>query len=157
MTYLPRAVDLQLDQLLPHVSAIALEGAKGVGKTETAGRRARTVLRLDRAQDASIVAADPSLASLSKPLLLDEWQREPESWDYVRRAVDDGADPGSFLLTGSATPVTGTDTHSGAGRILALRMRPLALFERAGWRATVSMRELFHGCLLYTSPSPRDS
>lgn len=145
MTYLPRAVDQQLDSLMPFVGAIAIEGAKGVGKTETAGRRASTVLRLDREQDASIVGADPSLASLRKPLLLDEWQRQPQSWDYVRRAVDDGAAPGSFLLTGSATPVMGADTHSGAGRIIALRMRPLALFERAGWEPSVSMAALFRG------------
>ena len=38
---------MQLDQLLPYVSAIAIEGPKGVGKTETAARRAKTVLRLD--------------------------------------------------------------------------------------------------------------
>lgn len=78
-------------------------------------------------------------------ILIDEWQRRPESWDYVRRAVDGGAAPGRFLLTGSATPAAGTDTHSGAGRILSLRMRPLALFERAGAEPSIRMRDLFAG------------
>lgn len=36
MTYLPRALDLQLDELLPYVGAIAIDGPKGVGKTNTA-------------------------------------------------------------------------------------------------------------------------
>ena len=46
MAYLTRAVDAQLDQLLPHAVAIAVEGPKGVGKTETARRRATNVLQL---------------------------------------------------------------------------------------------------------------
>ena len=64
-------------------------------------------------------------------MLIDEWQRLPQMWDLVRRAVDDGAPPGSFLLTGSALPDP-PPTHSGAGRIVSLRMRPLALSERLG-------------------------
>lgn len=133
MSYLRRAVDNQLDQLLPYAAAIAVEGPKGVGKTETARRRASTVMRLDTQEGAGVLAADPTF-SAERPgtILIDEWQRHPESWDYVRRAVDERAEPGRFLLTGSATPVAGTDTHSGAGRILSLRMRPMALFERAG-------------------------
>ncbi|OFT84014.1 ATP-binding protein [Corynebacterium sp. HMSC29G08] len=145
MGYLPRVVDMQLDQLLPYVSAIAIEGPKGVGKTETAARRAKTVLRLDESADAAALASDPSFSSFPKPLLIDEWQVEPQSWNRVRRAVDDGAEASSFLLTGSATPVAGTDTHSGAARIISLRMRPLALFERPGWQANISLRDLFQG------------
>ena len=107
MTYLARAVDNQLDQLLPHAAAIAVEGPKGVGKTETARRRASTVLQLDTAEGAGVLAADPTF-SAERPgtILIDEWQRHPESWDYVRRAVDEGAEPGRFLLTGSATTPT---------------------------------------------------
>lgn len=146
MTYLPRAVDAQLDQLISHAAAIALEGPKAVGKTETARRRASTVMRLDTQEGAGVLAADPTFsAEAPGTILIDEWQRHPESWDYVRRAVDEGAEPGRFLLTGSATPVAGTDTHSGAGRILSLRMRPLALFERAGAEPSISMSSLFHG------------
>ena len=136
---------MQLDQLLPYVSAIAIEGPKGVGKTETAARRAKTVLRLDESADAAALASDPSFRSFPKPLLIDEWQVDPQSWNRVRRAVDDGAEASSFLLTGSATPVAGTDTHSGAARIISLRMRPLALFERPGWQANISLRDLFQG------------
>jgi hypothetical protein len=38
------------------------------------------------------------------PILIEEWQRFPETFDRVRRAVDAGAAASSFLLTGSATP-----------------------------------------------------
>jgi predicted AAA+ superfamily ATPase len=78
-------------------------------------------------------------------LLIDEWQRAPEIWDSVRRLVDDGIRPGRFLLTGSATPRSGTDTHSGAGRIQALRMRPMALHERGVAQSTVSLSALLEG------------
>ncbi len=64
-------------------------------------------------------------------------------WDLVRRAVDDGAPPGSFLLTGSALPDP-PPTHSGAGRIVTVRMRPLTLSERLG-STSVSVSELLSG------------
>jgi len=70
-------------------------------------------------------------------------QRLPQVWDLVRRAVDDGARPGSFLLTGSAVPDP-PPTHSGAGRIVSVRMRPFTLSERLG-SATVSLAELLSG------------
>ncbi|MCU0479027.1 MAG: AAA family ATPase, partial [Chloroflexi bacterium] len=43
--YLRRVVDAELDELLPGLPAIAIEGAKGVGKTATAERRAATIHR----------------------------------------------------------------------------------------------------------------
>ncbi|GHD13144.1 ATP-binding protein [Zhihengliuella salsuginis] len=75
-------------------------------------------------------------------LLIDEWQHLPEAWDSVRRQVDDGAVPGRFLLTGSATPAPGRGTHSGAGRIMSVRMRPMGLYERVLHTTTVSLRAL---------------
>ena len=67
-------------------------------------------------------------------------------WDVVRRAVDDGASPGSFLLTGNAAPTQDRPVHSGAGRIVSLRMRPLTLTERPGMPApTVSLQDLLNG------------
>ena len=100
-----RIVDRELDELLPTLPAISLEGAKAVGKTVTAMRRAATAYRLDDAGERSVIEADRSrLVTGETPVLIDEWQRLPESFDRVRRAVDDGAGPASFLLTGSATP-----------------------------------------------------
>jgi predicted AAA+ superfamily ATPase len=75
---------------------------------------------------------------------VDEWQRLPAVWDVVRRAVDADRSPGRFLLTGSATP-DGPPTHSGAGRIVRLRMRPLAICERGVSDPSVSLSELLAG------------
>jgi uncharacterized protein len=143
--YLDRVVDGELDELLPELPAVALEGAKGVGKTLTARRRARTVHALDAPGAVELFSADPRrLVDGDPPVLVDEWQRVPASWDLVRRAVDDEPTPGRFLLTGSAAPAGG-GTHSGAGRIVRARMRPLTLAERGVDTPTVSLRELLDG------------
>lgn len=143
--YRRRVVDGELDALLPALPALSLEGPKAVGKTETALRRARTVHRLDDPDERTVAAADPGrLLRGMQPLLLDEWQRFPEVWDLVRRAVDDGAGPGQFLLTGSAAP-SEQPTHSGAGRIVTVRMRPMSLVERGVGTPTVSLARLLSG------------
>jgi predicted AAA+ superfamily ATPase len=77
--------------------------------------------------------------------LIDEWQKVPEVWDVVRRAVDADRAPGRFLLTGSATPEPRATAHSGAGRITRLRMRPMTLSERGVTEPTITMRELLRG------------
>jgi len=144
-SYRRRVVDNELDELLAGVAAVSLEGPKAVGKTATALRRAATVYRLDDEAERAIVEADPSrLLEGDRPVLIDEWQRFPASFDRVRRAVDDGAGPGSFLLTGSASP-SDPPTHSGAGRILRVRLRPMTLAERGVGVASVSLGDLLLG------------
>ncbi|MFT4219333.1 MAG: DUF4143 domain-containing protein [Microbacterium sp.] len=151
--YLPRLIDSQLAELLDILPAIALNGPKGVGKTASARRQARTVVDLDDPFVRETVAAEPQrFLGAKPPVLLDEWQRMPEVWDRVRRQVDDGAEPGRFLLTGSAYP-QGAAIHSGAGRIVPVRMRPLALAERGIATATVSLDRLLEGDATLTGDS----
>ena len=145
VTYRRRVVDDELDDLAASLPALALEGAKAVGKTATASERARTVHALDDPTQRALAAADPSrLLSGPFPVLIDEWQYVPDTWDLVRRAVDAGAQAGAFLLAGSAAP-SGLTTHSGAARIVSVRMRPLALSERGVGVPTVSLRALLAG------------
>jgi hypothetical protein len=142
--YQRRIVDDELDALLPGPAAISIEGPKAVGKTATALIRAATVYRLDDLGQRQIVEADPArLARGDAPILVDEWQKWAPSWDVVRRSVDADPSPGRFLLTGSASP-TGAETHTGAGRIVPVRMRPLSLAER-GFTPSVSLTELLDG------------
>jgi predicted AAA+ superfamily ATPase len=146
MSYVPRTLDRQLDELLVAAPAIAIEGPKGVGKTATAMRRAATAWLLDDPDQRRLLGSDASvLAHAEGVQLVDEWQRLPQVWDVVRRRVDAGAPPGSYLLTGSASPASSEGTHSGAGRILSLRMRPMALYERGVAEPTVSLSHLLEG------------
>lgn len=143
MEYRHRIVDAELDDLFGEVGAIALDGAKGVGKTTTAEQRVLGLARLDSASVRESIAADPELIlGRPRPLLIDEWQKVPEVWDVVRRAVDGDPRGGQFLLTGSASPAPGATAHSGAGRIGRLRMRPMTLSERGVAQPRVSVAEL---------------
>lgn len=143
--YRPRIIDEELDELMSGLPAIAIAGPKAVGKTVTAMRRAATAYRLDQESQRSIIEGDTSQAVEGKPpILIDEWQRVPEVFDRVRRAVDAGATGGSFLLTGSATP-TNLPVHSGAGRIVRVRMRPMTLVERGIAAPTVALSTLLEG------------
>ena len=143
MEYTHRTIDLQLDELLNDLPAIAHDGPKGVGKTETARRRAATTIKLDEAAGRELYLATTHLNSLKTPIFIDEWQTIPDSWNKIRHYVDDGASAASFLLAGSATPADPQGTHTGAGRIISLRMRPMGLHERNVHPTTVSLNQLF--------------
>lgn len=110
-----------------------------MGKTSTARRIAAETLQMDNLVTRELVENSPELLERSaKPLLIDEWQRLPVVWGYVRRQVDQNNRGGQFVLTGSALPrehpaklPPEANIHSGAGRIVRLRMRPLSMAERA--------------------------
>ena len=145
MAYTRRIVDDELDGLLAELPAVAIEGPRGVGKTATAEQRAKTFVYLDDPAQRAVLEADPSqILAAPPPVLIDEWQKVPAVWDAVRRAVDRGSEPGRFILTGSASPVS-APSHSGAGRIVTLRMRPMTLAERGLTVAPISFAELLSG------------
>jgi predicted AAA+ superfamily ATPase len=145
MKYLSRVAEGELTELFSCLAAVCIEGPKGVGKTETAKRFAKTVRELDDPAVQAIAGADVQhLLIGDKPILLDEWQRVPSIWDAVRRSVDANAAPKQFLLTGSASPSI-APTHSGAGRIVTMRMRPLALSERKVADPSVRFSDLING------------
>ncbi|WP_051098374.1 ATP-binding protein [Sporichthya polymorpha] len=142
--YRRRVIDEELDALIGQgASAIALVGAKAVGKSATAAERAAIAFALDDPAVRSLIEAEPALLLGGDSVLIDEWQHLPQSWDVVRRAVDAGAET-QFLLTGSASQ-TNPGTHSGAGPILVLRMRPQSLVERGLAEPTVSLGALLSG------------
>lgn len=70
----------------------------------------------------------------------------PSAWDRVRRHVDRTPEV-RFLLTGSATP-SDASIHSGAGRILSIRMRPMSLAERGLTTPAVVLSDLLDSKLI---------
>lgn len=52
------------------------------------------------------------------------------------------AQPGQFILTGSAVPADDITRHTGAGRIVRIAMRPMSLFESAHSTGTISLAGL---------------
>lgn len=147
MEYRARIADGELARMRRALGAVLIEGPKACGKTETASRIARTIIRLDMDDAARAqVALDPaSLFVGEPPILFDEWQVEPTIWDRVRREVDDRRSRGDFVLTGSARPRDDVNRHSGAGRFGTLRMRPMSLFESGHSDGDVSLAALLAG------------
>jgi uncharacterized protein len=137
--YVTRIVDRLLDDLVTSFPAISLVGPRAAGKTTTAVRRAETVLRLDRPDVRTAVAADPDaiLQGLQEPVVLDEWQEVPEVLGAVKRAVDADPSPGRYILTGSIRAELENRVWPGTGRILQVPMYGMSVRERLGDSAVV--------------------
>lgn len=129
--YLPRLVDVPLADLFSQLPALLIVGPRASGKTTTARRLARNVVRLDVPAEAAAFRfdADAALRAMTEPVLLDEWQEVPELMGAVRRSVDEDPRPGRFLLTGSVRARRGSDTWSGIGRVVNLTMFGLTVRE----------------------------
>lgn len=155
MTYQPRVVDRLVQQALDISGAVLIEGVRACGKTATGTHQAASVVRLDVDDEARALGqVQPTLLLPGEtPRLIDEWQLVPQLWNHVRRAVDDRQQPGQFILTGSATPPDDVTRHSGAGRILRLRLRPMTLFETGHSSGEVSLAALLAGESVPTASS----
>ncbi len=144
MDYLPRIVDAELNALLTASGAVLVEGSKASGKTFTASQGAKSQVMLDIDENAQWLASTNPLGLLDGPVprLIDEWQLAPSIWNHVRRAVDQRAESGQFILTGSAVPADDLTRHTGAGRIARLKMRPMSLFELGHSTGAISLGAL---------------
>ncbi len=145
--YLPRVADRELQFALRSAPAVVIEGPRACGKTWTARSLARSEVTIDDSDDVRLaVAMDPAaILEGDTPRLLDEWQLAPRIWNPMRHACDRRARPGQFILTGSADPPDEITRHSGAGRVLRVRMRPMSLFESGESSGSVSLRRLLDG------------
>jgi len=137
--YRPRLVDRLLDALLAELPALFITGPRATGKTTTAARRARTVVRLDREAEAVAFRADPDAAmrGLPEPVLLDEWQAVPGVLGAVKRAVDTRPDPGRYLITGSVRGDLEGELWPGTGRLTRIPMFGMTIAEQLGVRSFV--------------------
>ena len=139
-------LDAQLAAALEAAGAVVIEGPKASGKTETARQAARSEVRIDTVPSRQAMAVAPELLlEGDTPRLLDEWQVEPDLWNYVRHAVDDRQAKAQFILTGSAVPRDDVTRHPGAGRFIHLRMRPMTLAETGYSSERISLAAVLRG------------
>ena len=152
--YTRRVADDELQQCLAAAGAVLIEGPRASGKTSTAQQIAASEVFLDVDQVAQdMIAVNPRLVlEGATPRLIDEWQTAPEIWNHVRRVVDERPGKGHFILTGSAVPPDDITRHTGAGRIVRMRLRPMSLFELGHSTGQVSISEVLTGQPV-TSPS----
>ncbi len=145
--YRPRLLDATVERKLKSFGAVEVAGAKFCGKTWTSLAHSESIVHIDDDAVRQAVELDVSLAlEGSAPHTIDEWQDVPKIWDAVRRSVDEsGNAKGRFILTGSSTVDKAKVSHSGAGRIATLHMRPMSLFESGLSSGSVSLKGLFEG------------
>ena len=106
MDYLKRIADEELSLRLEAFGAVQINGPKWCGKTTTAERQAKSVVKLQdpdkRAGYLATIRTKPSILLKGEtPRLIDEWQDAPILWDAVRTTVDQRKLKGQFILTGS--------------------------------------------------------
>lgn len=148
--YMMRIIDRKIEEYLKAFGAVCVEGPKWCGKTWTSSYHSNSQIFIgDPAgnfQNRKLAEMSPALVlEGEKPRLIDEWQEVPPIWDAVRYQVDQSAQKGQYILTGSATPNHKGILHSGAGRIAKLRMRPMSLYESKDSSGVVSLERLCHG------------
>jgi hypothetical protein len=132
--YRPRIIDSVIAERLEDFPAVSIVGPRASGKTTTANRHARTIVRLDVPGEAAVVEANPDAALRDRvePVLIDEWQEAPAVLGAVKRAVDADPRPGRFVLTGSVRAELDTDVWPGTGRVVHVQMTTLSVREQLG-------------------------
>jgi len=156
--YMPRVADREVEQALRASSAVLIEGPRACGQTWTGRRHARSEVPFDSVFDHRLTAQVAPMEVLEGPVprLLDEWQLAPDVWNAMRRACDDRRRKGQFILTGSADPPDAATRHTGTGRIVRVRMRPMSLYESGESSGRISLGALLAGGTSSAPESPGD-
>lgn len=147
--YIERVADDEIAEALASTPVVVIEGTKACGKTWTGRRHARSETSFEQDEQAREQARLLPRQFLDgrEPRLIDEWQIVPEVWNSIRHMSDEVRRNGRFILTGTARPVHDGIRHSGAGRIMRIRLRPMSLSESG-----VSTREVSLGSLVSGEP-----
>ncbi|GHV34722.1 ATPase [Clostridia bacterium] len=138
MDYIKRDIESTILEVSKSYSAMIITGPRQVGKTTMLQKIAeseRTYVTLDDLEARRLAQTDPALflSLYPTPLLIDEIQYAPELFPQIKIAVDNGATPGAFWMTGSqAFRLMELAQESLAGRAAILRMSSLSQHEIYG-------------------------
>ena len=131
MEYIKRDLEEKINSLSCEYSCILVTGPRQVGKTTVLRHLTdenREYVTLDDLEERKLAKNDPALFMQmhSLPIFIDEVQYAPELFSYIKIAVDNGAEPGAFWLSGSqAFRMMELAQESLAGRIAVLHMSSL--------------------------------
>ena len=139
MTYIKRTIEEKVISASREYACLLLTGPRQVGKTTMLEHlmlnTGRTKVTLDDADERKLASNDPALflELHPAPVLIDEVQYAPELFSYIKIAVDNGASPGSYWLTGSQSfSLMELARESLAGRVAVLHMSSLSQSELYG-------------------------
>ena len=148
--YRLRIADRILEEKLQAFGAVCVEGPKWCGKTWLAQHQAASACMIadptDNFANRGRIELDINYAFAGmRPHLIDEWQEFPSLWDATRYHVDQSAEKGQFILTGSSVPKSKGVMHSGTGRIASMRLRTMSLWESGQSEGLVSLKDICEG------------
>lgn len=138
MNYIKRDIEEKIQELSKEYACLLVTGPRQVGKTTLLRQLMepeRNYVTLDDLEERRLAKDDPALFLQlhDLPLFIDEVQYAPELFSYIKIAVDAGAAPGSFWLTGSqAFRMMELAQESLAGRTAILHMPSLSQHEIYG-------------------------
>ena len=138
MAYIKRDIEEKIISLTQEYACILITGPRQVGKTTMLRQlmsQERNYVTLDDMEERRLAKTDPALflQMHDLPVFIDEVQYAPELFSYIKIAVDNGAAPGSFWLTGSqAFRMMELAQESLAGRAAVLHMPSLSQHEIYG-------------------------
>ena len=127
-----RSVENILQEALCIAPAVLLTGARQIGKSTLCLSLNREYRVFDDLTQREAAKNDPQgyIASLPKPVTIDEIQKVPEVLDGIKLEIDGHRVNGSFLLTGSANVLDMKKAKETlAGRIVEIPMYPLSQKE----------------------------
>ena len=138
MRYIKRDIESKILSLSQEYACILITGPRQVGKTTVLRQLMssdRNYVTLDDLEERKLAKTDPALflQMHDLPVFIDEVQYAPELFSYIKIAIDNGAAPGSFWLTGSqAFRMMELAQESLAGRTALLHMPGLSQHEIYG-------------------------
>ena len=137
--YIERQLEKKFTAISEEYACVLLTGPRQVGKSTMLRHlmegTARAEVSLDDLEERRLAKTDPAmfLKLHPAPVLIDEVQYAPELFTYIKIAVDNGAAPGSYWLTGSqAYRLMELAQESLAGRTAILHMSALSQAELCG-------------------------
>ena len=139
MKYIKRELERKFLAMNAVFKAVMVTGARQVGKStmlkELAAGEERTYVNLDNSRDRELAKRDPGLffQVYKPPILIDEAQKAPELFEYIKMLCDESDQTGLFWLTGSESKKLLKEARDSlAGRICILRLYSLSQREKAG-------------------------
>ena len=135
--YIHRSLEPKFLKMDAFFKAVLVTGARQVGKTTMLKHlsKNRTYVSLDDIDTLTLAKEDPKLFFMryKPPIIIDEVQKAPELFPYIKIICDESDETGLFWLTGSEQfSMMKNVTESLAGRIGIMSLYPLSMSEISG-------------------------
>lgn len=147
MEYIARELEHKFMKMNKVFKALLVTGARQVGKStmlkHLAENTGRTFVSMDDKRNRDLARRDPGLffQTFKTPILIDEVQKAPELFEYIKIICDETNETGLFWLTGSESKKLLKDAgDSLAGRVCILKMYGLSLKEKLGLTSIADIR-----------------